>query len=1117
MSLIVGATAFKVYQNVTVENSSSPGYNDFNLFTTDDGTQIKIAEAFFQGKTFEYSYSSEGIKTVTLVGTKSFSGTTYTDQKSVTFDVGFVPSDSIYSLTAGISYDLYPAYYAKRGISFEIYRQNSSNAGTTPVVYTWDFYKGITYFSTSTNPQKVLYNTLGIKHIGLTATNRFGSVFSSLSVSIIDTPVVGITSTFGFGEIEAGRAFVLSPKVISYNGHNNNDIFYRWLISGTTYTQNNPNITTGNTGILGITLFYASKIIPGLSGSTYQSYNVVSTYTPAVYYVSDSIGNDAWSGITSGISGTQGPVKTLKRASKLAVGYSGEGDVEVQIAAGTYRFLEQSLYLTGADSGLSRTIVYKPFNNGRVIISGGYTVSPSLFTVVTAGNTAIYNRLKVSARGNVYEADISGTAIPMGTTFPVFWTGRNVDQDLPDYPELYFDGNRMTLARWPNKINSSSQAECPLDYAISAQIAFNVERGSFQNNGTTAAIFGYTSAYDSVISSWKVTGPSQYDGIWMHGFWRFDWRDEIMKVRSIDKVNRRITLESTQCGYGVGRRTTCVALPGEPTDETANPSPRRWYAFNLLEELDSAGEYYIDRANKKLYLWPPTGITSTSSIVLSSTTMSGRNSWVPGTPEIWTEQHPVGWKTPLNTIKANASLFKFYELKNVRFENLEFLESAGSGIELTYCENVTLKGCTVDSPRKHGIVVYGGKNNIIDGCNVRYCGLNGVILTGGDRQKLIPANNTLTNSRIIGAGQNNVSFGRLVILSGVGNKITKNVIANSGGIGMAYYGNDHVIEYNNFSNLVSAMDDCGGLYTNYNVSDTGTLIRYNFFNNVQSQLPGGYVTSCSTLKTHGTHAIYYDHLCWGEHTVQYNVFNNCGDLTAYPKADTITLNVNDAPLRNNIFVDCPVPGVQWAYNWVIDNKGGPPDKILFNSNNFPWNEGGNPIDLKTYLFNPYTFYASGYGSAYVGLTGVSNQVNIISDEWRAHYPNFARPQGEANAENFLTTNVYMLPGNPPLTGYSVQINSIRQIDLQISDNVIINATGSPFLSINGYNNTFQESGTVGTGKFTVGQNYTGGTALYSLFEDKDALNFKLTTAGLAQIKGTIPGFEDIPFEEIPVL
>ncbi len=1115
MSLIAGATAFRVYENVTVENISSPGYSDFKLLTIDDGVQIQIEEAFFPGKTMEYSYSTEGIKTLTLVGTKNFSGSTYTEQKSLTFDVGFVPSDFIYALTGGISYDEYPSYYAIKGISFEIYRENAFDIGTSPVTYTWNFFRGISYSNSTVNPQKVLFNTIGTKYIGLTASNRFGSTFSSALITIIETPVVGITSTVNFGEIESGASFVVSPKVTTYGGHIDNDISYRWLIAGTTYTTNSVTFLTGTTGILGITLFYNSKIIPGLSGSTYQNYTVVSTYTPQVYYVSDSIGNDSWGGITSGVSGTYGPVKTLKRASALATGYSGDGDVQIQIAAGTYRFLQQSLYLTGGDSGVDRTIVYKPFNSGRVIISGGYTVSPSLFTVVTAGNTAIYNRLKVSARGNVYEADISGTTIPMGTTFPIFWTGRSVDQDLPDYPDLYFNGNKMTLARWPNKVDSTSQAECPLDNNISAQIAFNVERGSFQNNGTTAAVFGYTSAYDSIISSWKVTGPSQYDGIWLHGFWRFDWRDEIMKVRSIDKVNRRITVESTQCSYGVSRRTTCTALPGEPTDDSANPSPRRWYAFNLLEELDSPGEYYIDRANKKIYFWPPTGITSSSSISLTSITMSGRNSWVPGTPTTWTPMDPVGWNTPLNTLKANASLFKFYKLKNVRIENLEFLESAGSGIELTYCENVTLKGCTVDSARKNGIAVYGGNNNTIDGCNIRYSGLNGVILSGGNRQKLIPGNHVLKNSRIIGGGQNNLAFGRLVFLSGVGNSVIKNVIANSGGVGLVYYGNDQIIEYNNFSNLVSAMDDCGGVYTNYNVSDTGTKIRYNFFNNVKSQLPGGYKT-CSKLANHGTHAIYYDYMSWGEHTVQYNVFNNCGDIKAYPKADTITLNVNDAPLKNNIFVDCPVPGVEWAYIWVVSNNGGPPDKVYFNSNESAWYEEGNPSDVKNPSFNPYTFYASGYGSGYVGLTGVSNQVNVISTEWRAKYPNFARPSAEANADNFLNANTYLLPGNPPLIGYALSVNSLRQINLQIFNNVIINATGSPFLSINGYNNTIQQSGS-GTGKFTVGQNYTGGTALYGIFEDRDSLDFKLTTAGLAQVKSVISGFEDIPFEEIPVL
>jgi hypothetical protein len=36
-----------------------------------------------------------------------------------------------------------------------------------------------------------------------------------------------------------------------------------------------------------------------------------------------------------------------------------------------------------------------------------------------------------------------------------------------------------------------------------------------------------------------------------------------------------------------------------------NPSPRRYRALNVLEELDQPGEFVIDRGVGRLYLWPP--------------------------------------------------------------------------------------------------------------------------------------------------------------------------------------------------------------------------------------------------------------------------------------------------------------------------------------------------------------------------------------------------------------------------------------------------------------------------------------------------------------------------------
>src|SRR5512138_1560649 len=71
--------------------------------------------------------------------------------------------------------------------------------------------------------------------------------------------------------------------------------------------------------------------------------------------------------------------------------------------------------------------------------------------------------------------------------------------------------------------------------------------------------------------------------------WCYDWYDEVIRVRAIDAAAHRITLDAPHV-YGV---------------MAGNPSPRRWRALNVLEELDTPGEFVVDRAACRVYLWPP--------------------------------------------------------------------------------------------------------------------------------------------------------------------------------------------------------------------------------------------------------------------------------------------------------------------------------------------------------------------------------------------------------------------------------------------------------------------------------------------------------------------------------
>lgn len=1142
MVFIQGLTIFRVGEPVRVENLSTPGFDEYVLSTIQGQNENIIDPQFLPDEQVLYSYQSEGVRQLKLTATKTVEGLPFTLQKSVTFDVGYAPDFSLLFQKSEDQSADYNFNYVALGVCFGV-DVFQGTVASSPTTYSWNYGGAITFSSPTDANQILKHSSLGVKNLGLTISNRFGTGNSEIEIKCIDTPILGITVSPDYGQFQTNESIEISRYFISGNGHGSSDVSTYFVIQGVTYDPSSVVLQFGQTGYAGITLYFQSLILTGLSGTTYKEYEIVENLNPYIIHVSGITGNDSWSGEYANVIGSSGPVKTLNRAAELASLYTGIKNVEVQIQSGTYRFLEQSFYLNSSNSGIDKTITYKPYLNSEVIISGGYTVSPSLFTLVTAGNTLIYDRLKTEARGNVFGADLSSLGISFGDVLPDVWSGSGiVNKRLPSLPELYYNGNKMTLARWPNKFDSSDDSENDLEYHTTAKIDFNYRQGKITNNSgvTLNAIFGYTSGHNSTINRWSVTGPNSFEGIWLQGFWKWDWNDEVMKVVSIDKTNRRIEVSS----LNALRQPVYWKCPGTPipinpphpngngleyTSYSSNSSLRRWYAFNLLEELDSPGEYYIDRYNKKVYFWPPTQISGTADIVLSSIRLSGDNSWVPGTSTQWAQNRDLHYTVPENTRDAYASLFKFFRLKNTIISGLIFRNISGSGLELNMCENVTIKNCKIYSPRKNGIVIMGGKNNIIDDCEIYHSGLHGVVLGGGDRQQLIPANNTLKNSKIIGSGKNTPSWGRGVFLTGIGNVIRKNIFAEIFGIAIIFHGNDHVIEYNNFTNIMGGLDDMGGIYNANNLSDRGTIIKYNFFNNVKSGLSGQSslrridesnpctATICFPDSIHLASAIYLDAFSSGT-TIKSNVFYNSGsDAAVLGSAINYNMGI-DNHVNNNIFIDVPTAvmaanatKVMWeetyreALKSGIDNINLGPLQSIKNVDNDPWYENGGPESLVSYDYSPYSFYGSVYGSegTFRSTKGLMNKVDITSSQWVSKYPELAGPNGLIRYD---------------ADQYRLYLNLSYQMKNYNTDNVIINQhlNVPTFYLYKPYNTPSTCGGSnYYLASFDTAAYLTGGTELYSLFVDKANLNFKLTTAGLNQIKQSIPNFVDIPFEQIP--
>jgi len=558
--------------------------------------------------------------------------------------------------------------------------------------------------------------------------------------------------------------------------------------------------------------------------------------TPGLTLFVSASGNDAWSGRTPtpNQANTDGAFATLERArdeirrTKGAAGLP-EGGVRVEIQAGRYEG-GKPFILTADDSGSAASpIVYRGAPEAEVRLSGGKAVTDWQ----PVKDAAILYRLPPEARGQVFQADLRALGITeygdlavdvgahlqrllatadgqgeytMGSVAPKPGATR------PERLEVFFNDRPMEIARGPN------------------EGALEIEEvlGS-----TMRDVRGHVSCVEGIFR-YKGDYPKRWLGeknAFVCGSWCRDWAEQRHRIQSLDTDERVITVEPPYHSYGYHKG--------------------QWfYGFNILAELDSPGEWYVDRDTGILYFWPP-GPLDTAAVEVSMA----------------------------------PALVTLTGVSHVTLRGLVLEATRGTAVTMDNCEQCRVVGCTLRNLGVHAVTVVGGRENGVVGCDLYGMGGGGIYLIGGDRKTLTPAGHYAENNHLHHYGRWDRMYRPAIVFSGVGQRASHNLIHDAPHSALIFGGNDHRIEYNEIHSVCSDSNDCGAIYAGRDWTLRGHVIRTNSLHHLYGRLG------------HACRGIYLDD-SFAAATIEGNVF--------YQVTYAVFLGGGrDTPVENNVFVDCP--------------------------------------------------------------------------------------------------------------------------------------------------------------------------------------------------------------------
>lgn len=426
-------------------------------------------------------------------------------------------------------------------------------------------------------------------------------------------------------------------------------------------------------------------------------------------------------------------------------------------------------------------------------------------------------RLPERARGRVQEVSLSSVSI-LGASLQRRGFGI---APSPAPAELFLAGVPLVLARWPNDDQWS------------------------QLSSAGEGRFGARTVEPARLARWAAA-----DEPWVQGYWTYDWADSYERVRAIDTASQTLVTEAPHGVYGY-------------------KAGQRFYALNLVEELDEPGEYWIDRKAGRLLAWLP---------------HSG--------------------ETLLSTL--DAPMIQIRGASDLRIERLTFAASRGDGLRVEGGARVCIAGCTFRGLGMTGITIEGGQEHRVAGCDLFDLGESGVMVSGGDRKTLEPAGHSVENCDIHHYGRLCRTYRPAIGIQGVGNRALHNRLHDAPHNAILMGGNDHVVEFNEIFRVCTQTGDAGAVYMGRDLTMRGTVIRHNHFHDIGPTIHSkeGFVDVM---------AVYLDD-CFSGTQILGNVFERAGRAAMIGGG-------RDNAVSGNLFVDCnpavhvDARGTGWASFW----------------------------------------------------------------------------------------------------------------------------------------------------------------------------------------------------------